>query len=77
MEFKHSKHSSQGREERIDYILSEIRKEYPKDTNISTLADKITEITQVIRSCLLPMRFSPTTRKDYEEQILLEMKVIQ
>ena len=76
MEFKHSKHSSQGREERIDYIISEIRKDYPKDTNISILAEKITEITQVIRSCLLPMRFSPTTRKDYEEQILLEMRVI-
>ena len=76
MEFKYSKHSSQGREERIDYIISEIRKDYPKDTNISTLIEKITEITQVIRSCLLPMRFSPTTRKDYEEQILLEMRVI-
>jgi len=76
MEFKHSKHSSQGREERIDYIISEIRKEYPKDTNISILAEKITEITMIIRSCLLPMRFSPITRKDYEEQILLEMRVI-
>ena len=76
MEFKYSKHSSQGREERIDYIISEIRKDYPKDTNISILADKITEITMIIRSCLLPMRFSPNTRKDYEEQILLEMRVI-
>ena len=76
MEFKNPKHSMNGREERIDYILSEIRKEYPKDTNISTLADKISEITMIIRSCLLPMRFSPTTRKDYEEQILLEMRVI-
>ena len=71
MEFKHSKHSSQGREERIDYIISEIRKDYPKETNISTLADKISEITMVIRSCL-----RPTTRKDYEEQILQEMRVI-
>ena len=76
MEFMHPKHSSQGREERIDYILSEIRKEYPKDTNITTLADKISEITMIIRSCLLLMRFSPMTRKDYEEQILLEMRVI-
>ena len=76
MEFKYSKHSSQGREERIDYIISEIRKDYPKETNISTLADKISEITMVIRSCLLPMRFSPPTRKDYEEQILQEMRVI-
>jgi len=76
MEFKYSKHSSQGREERIDYIISELRKDFPKDTNIATLSEKITEITQVIRSCLLPMRFSPTTRKDYEEQILLEMRVI-
>ena len=76
MEFMHPKHSSQGREERIDYIISEIRKDYPKDTNISTLTEKINDITMVIRSCLLPMRFSPTTRKDYEEQILLEMRVI-
>jgi hypothetical protein len=76
MEFKHPKHSSRGREERIDYIISELRKDFPKDTNIATLSEKITEITQVIRSCLLPMRFSPTTRKDYEEQILLEMRVI-
>jgi hypothetical protein len=76
MEFKHSKHSSQGREERIDYIISEIRKDYPKDTNITTLADKISEITEVIRSCMIPMRFSHTTRKDYEEQILQEMRVI-
>ena len=76
MEFKYPKHSSQGREERIDYILTEIRKEYPKDTNITTLADKISEITMIIRSCLLPMRFSPMTRKDYEEQILQEMRVI-
>ena len=76
MEFKNPKHSMNGREERIDYILSEIRKEYPKDTNISTLTEKITEITMIIRSCLLPMRFSPNTRKDYEEQILQEMRVI-
>ena len=76
MEFKHSKHSSQGREERIDYIISELRKDFPKDTNITTISEKITDITQVIRSCLHPMRFSPTTRKDYEEQILLEMRVI-
>ena len=76
MEFKNPKHSMNGREERIDYIISEIRKDYPKDTNISILTEKISEITMVIRSCLLPMRFSPTTRKDYEEQILLEMRVI-
>jgi hypothetical protein len=76
MEFKNPKHSMNGREERIDYILSEIRKEYPKDTNISILVEKITEITMIIRSCLLPMRFSPNTRKDYEEQILLELRVI-
>ncbi len=76
MEFKYSKHSSQGREERIDYIISEIRKEYPKDTNITTLVDKISEITEVIRSCMIPMRFSHTTRKDYEVQILQELRVI-
>ena len=76
MKFKYPKHSSQGREERIDYIISEIRKDYPKDTNITTLTEKINEITMIIRSCLLPMRFSPNTRKDYEEQILLEMRVI-
>jgi hypothetical protein len=76
MEFKYLKHSSQGREERIDYIISEIRRKYPKDTKYSILADKINEITEIIRSCLLPMRFSPNTRKDYEEQILQEMRVI-
>ena len=76
MEFMNEKHSMKGRDERIDYIISEIRKEYPKDTNISTLVEKISEITMIIRSCMIPMRFSPNTRKDYEEQILKEMRVM-
>jgi len=79
-DFKCSKQSSHGREERIEFIISEVKKDpsyhfegtaYTKErcTDLAAVEDTITH-------CLRMMHYAPQTRKDITEQILMELKII-
>ena len=79
-EFKNSKQSSQGREERMKFIMDEVKKNpdyhfegaaYTKErcTNLVSVEDTITY-------CLRMMHYAPQARKDIKEQILMELKII-
>ena len=79
-DFQHSKQSSQGREERMDFVIAEVKKNpdyhfegaaYTKErcTNLASVEDTITY-------CLRMMHYAPQTRKDITEQILMELKII-
>ena len=79
-DFKCSKQSSHGREERIAFIISEVKKDpsfhfdglaYTKE-RCSDLAG----IEDTINQCLRMMYYAPQTRKDITEQILMELKII-
>ena len=79
-DFKCSKQSSHGREERIAFIISEVKKHpdyhfegaaYTKE-RCSNLAG----IQDTINQCLRMMYYAPQTRKDITEQILMELKII-
>jgi hypothetical protein len=79
-DFKCSKQSSHGREERIAFIISEVKKDpsfhfegvaYTKE-RCSDLAS----VDDTINQCLRMMYYAPQTRKDITEQILMELKII-
>ena len=79
-DFKCSKQSSHGREERIAFIISEVKKDpsfhfeglaYTKE-RCSDLAG----IEDTINQCLRMLHYAPQTRKDITEQILMELKII-
>lgn len=79
-DFKCSKQSSHGREERIAFIISEVKKDpdyhfegaaYTKE-RCSNLAG----VEDTINHCLRMMHYAPQTRKDITEQILMELKII-
>ena len=79
-DFKCSKQSSHGREERIAFIISEVKKDpdyhfegaaYTKE-RCSNLAG----VEDTINHCLRMMYYAPQTRKDITEQILMELKII-
>ena len=72
--FKSDLHSSQGKCERIDWIKEEIKK--------YTLTDELAKhnlnvINNKIADCLRLLRLSPNTRRDYTDQILFELKIIE
>jgi len=80
-DFKCSKQSSHGREERIEFIISEVKKDpnyhfdgmaYTKErcSDLAYVSDMI--ITHLLRM----MHYAPQTRKDITEQILMELKII-
>ena len=79
-DFKYSKQSSHGREERIAFIISEVKKDpsfhfeglaYTKE-RCSDLAG----VEDTINHCLRMMYYAPQTRKDITEQILMELQII-
>ena len=79
-DFKCSKQSSHGREERIAFIISEVKKDpsfhfeglaYTKE-RCSDLAG----VEDTINHCLRMMYYAPQTRKDITEQILMELQII-
>jgi len=79
-DFKCSKQSSHGREERIAFIISEVKKDpsfhfegakYTKE-RCSDLA----RVEDTINYCLRMMHYAPQTRKDITEQILMELQII-
>ena len=79
-DFKYVKQCAQGREERISFIISEVKKHpnyhfegaaYTKE-RCSDLAG----LEDTINLCLRMMYYGPQTRKDITEQILMELKII-
>jgi len=79
-DFKCSKQSSHGREERIAFIISEVEKDL--DYHAKGLAytkercSDLASIEDTINQCLRMMYYAPQTRKDITEQILMELKII-
>ena len=72
--FKYNKHSSQGKEERISWVKEKLKKYTLTD---ETTKNNVNVITSTIRYYLKWLQFSPNTRKDYEEQILFELRLIE
>ena len=72
-DFKYNKHSSQGKQERISWIKEKLKKYTLTD---ETTKNNVNLITTTIRYYLRWLQFSPNTRKDYEDQILFELKLI-
>ena len=72
--FKYNKHSSQGKCERIAWIKEKLKK-YTL-TN-KTTKNNVNVITNKIEYYLKWLQFSPNTRKDYEDQILFELGLIE
>ena len=71
--FKYNKHSSQGKQERISWVKENLKKYTLTD---ETTKNNVNLITTTIRYYLRWLQFSPNTRKDYEDQILFELKLI-
>ena len=72
--FKYNKHSSQGKAERIAWIKEKLR---PYTQTDETTKRNVTVISCKIRYYLKWLQFSPNTRKDYEDQILFELGLIE
>ena len=72
--FKYNKHSSQGKAERIAWIKEKIR---PYTQTDETTKNNLNVINNKIRYYLKWLQFSPNTRKDYEDQILFELGLIE
>ena len=72
--FKYNKHSSQGKSERIAWIKEKLR---PYTVDDAATKRNVTVINNRIRYYLKWLQFSPNTRKDYEDQILFELKLIE
>ena len=79
-DFKCSKQSSHGREERIEFIISEVKKDpafhFEELAYTPKRCSNVKEITGIIEDMCRQLRLSPNTRKDYAEQILFELKII-
>ena len=71
--FKYNKHSSQGKQERISWVKEKLKKYTLTD---ETTKNNVNLITTTIRYYLRWLQFSPNTRKDYEDQILFELKLV-
>ena len=79
-DFKCSKQSSFGREERIEFIISEVKKNpnYHFEGTAYTIerCSNLADVEDTITDCLRMMHYAPQTRKDITEQILMELKII-
>ena len=72
--FKNNLHSSQGKAERIDWIIEFVKKD-PAFLFETPEKSDVTIITEIIEDNCRLLRLSPNTRKDYCEQILFELKI--
>jgi len=79
-DFKFSKQSSAGREERMKFIIHEVKKNPDFNFQASPYSKErcknLRSITDTIQYCLRMMHYAPQTRKDIQEQILMELKII-
>ena len=72
--FKNDLHSSQGKSERIDWIKEQIKKFALTD---ELAKNNVNVINNKMEDCLRLLRLSPNTRRDYTDQILFELKIIE
>ena len=79
-DFKCSKQSSHGREERIAFIISEVKKDpdyhFEGTAYTKERCSNLAGVEDTINLCLRMMHYAPQTRKDITEQILMELKII-
>ena len=79
-DFKCSKQSSHGREERIEFIISEVKKDpnyhFEGAAYTKQRCSNVAAIDDLINLCLRMMHYAPQTRKDMTEQILMDVKII-
>ena len=73
-QFKHQKHSSAGRDERIDWIVSKLKKYSCYNERIPSNSN-IVECKEKIHSCCRLLRMGSTARSDYTTQVLLELGI--
>ena len=73
-DFKYVKQCAQGREERLSFIISEVKKNPDFNFNLPEQSN-ILSIDDTIQYCLRMMHYAPQTRKDITEQILMELKI--
>ena len=78
--FQYSKQSAQGREERMKFIMDEVKKNpdyhFEGAAYTKERCSNLASIEDTINFCLRMMRYAPQTRKDMTEQILMELKII-
>ena len=78
--FKNNLHSSQGKAERIDWIIIECKKDpayhFEEPAYTAKRCSDVKVITGIIEDMCRLLRLSPNTRKDYCDQILFELKII-
>jgi len=79
-EFRCSKQSSHGREERMAFIISEVKKDpnyhFEGAAYTPERCSDLAGLEDTINLCLRMMYYGPQTRKDITEQILMELKII-
>jgi len=79
-DFKYVKQCAQGREERIEFLISEIKKHpdyhFEGAANTKYRCSNLADVEDTIDHCLRMMHYAPQTRKDITEQILMELKII-
>ena len=79
-DFEYVKQCAQGREERIQFIISEVKKHpdyhFEGAAYTKEKCSDLASVDDLINLCLRMMHYAPQTRKDYAEQILFELKII-
>jgi len=79
-DFRCSKQSSQGREERMQFIISEVKKDpdyhFEGAAYTKERCSDLAQVEDTINLLLRMMYYGPQTRKDITEQILMELKII-
>ena len=79
-DFKCSKQSSFGREERIEFIISVVKINpnchFEGTAGTKERCSDLADVEDTITDCLRMMHYAPQTRKDITEQILMELKII-
>jgi len=79
-DFKCGKQSSHGREERIEFIISEVKKDpdyhFEGTAYTKERCSDLAGVEDTINLCLRMMHYAPQTRKDITEQILMELQII-
>ena len=79
-DFKYVKQCAQGREERIVFIISEVKQDpnyhFEGAAYTKERCSDLASVEDIINQCLRMMHYAPQTRKDITEQILMELKII-
>jgi hypothetical protein len=79
-EFHYVKQCAKGREERIHFIISEVKKHpdfhFEGAAYTKERCSDLASVDDLINLCLRMMYYAPQTRKDITEQVLMEMKII-